>query len=424
MTKKQEQKLFILVIIGAFCVLLYSFIIPFFTRDVYEPLVVKSEEVTPTLTPDVLGDIREPEVIHIPTPTPVRSVYMTSCAAATPSFRQHLTKLIDETELNAIVIDIKDYTGRLSYIPDEPSLQPFLSNRCYAADMKAFIKTLHEKNIYVIGRVTVFQDPYFSTLHPEFAVKRASDGEIWKDKKGLSYLDPGSQAAWDHTVAIATSSYAIGFDEINFDYIRFPSDGNMSDISFPYSNGKSKQVVLESFFSYLHDKMTEAGIVTSADLFGMTTTNVDDLNIGQVLERTLPYFDYVAPMVYPSHYPPRFNGWPNPNLVVYDLIHFVMKRGVERTVATTTVVETFSGERIGTSTPALYTKPAWSKYKLRPWIQDFDYGGNYGPKEVRDQIQATYDVGLDSWMLWDPANRYTREALLDEPIASSTSSGI
>ena len=144
----------------------------------------------------------------------------------------------------------------------------------------------------------------------------------------------------------------------------------------------------KNFFSYLHEKLSNTGIVLSADLFGMTTTNTDDLNIGQVLENTLPYFDFVAPMVYPSHYPPHFNGWLNPNQHVYEVVNFSMARAVERAKTAST-----------------------SPLKLRPWLQDFDYGGNYGETEVRAQMKATYDAGLTSWMLWDPANKYTRAAL-------------
>ena len=190
----------------------------------------------------------------------------------------------------------------------------------------------------------------------------------------------------------------------------------MQDIYFPFSNDTiennpdfGKAIALENFFKYLHDKISEynkdqeSPLITSADLFGMTTTNSDDLNIGQVLERALPYFDYVAPMVYPSHYPPHFNGWDDPDDVPYELIHFVMQGGIDKVNAL----------KNATSTPAHIAEKV-STDQLRTWIQDFDYGGDYGPAEVREQIQAVYDVGLDSWMLWAPSNRYTRGALLDK----------
>jgi hypothetical protein len=419
MNKGQKAGVTILGIILALYVLSYG-VLPFFTKEVYQ-------EGMPTVVGSVLGTEQEvvpvvPEIVHIPTPDVVKGIYMSSCAAGTPSFRERLINIADTTEINSIIIDVKDYSGTLSFIPENPDLHEYVSTKCGVRDMKEFIKKLHEKNIYVIARITVFQDPFYTSKFPETAVKRASDSGIWKDRKGISYVDPGSHQAWDHTIDIAQASYDIGFDEINFDYIRFPSDGNMRDIAFPNSGAKSKPEMLESFFEYLYEHMKEAGIPTSADIFGMTTTNYDDLNIGQVLERALPYFDYVMPMVYPSHYPPNFNGWENPNDHVYDLIYYVMGSGVRRAVATSSPINTLMSERIGTSTPAVYTKPSWNKEKLRTWIQDFDYGGNYGAKEVRDQIQATYDVGLTSWIIWDPSNRYTIEGLLPDVTLRAASS--
>jgi len=366
---------------------------------------VDTTEEVATTTPEVIP------ATHVQTPSAVKALYMSSCVAGTPSFRKDLVAIIDTTELNSVIIDVKDYTGKLSFVTDEADLASYLSDRCYAPDMADFIADLHKRNIYVIGRVTVFQDPYYTSLYPETAVRRESDNGIWTDRKGISYIDPGSKKAWDHTVNIAKASYDIGFDEINFDYIRFPSDGNMKDIAFPYSKTRDKADVIEDFFSYLHTKLEPTGMKTSADLFGMVAVNTDDLGIGQVLEKGFPYFDYIAPMVYPSHFPPNFNGWKDPNKVPYDLILYTMQESVARAIATSTPVETLGSTRIGTSTPALYTKEVYDQNIIRPWLQDFDYGGEYGPKEVRAQIQATYDAGLSSWMLWAPSNRYTVEAL-------------
>jgi hypothetical protein len=368
---------------------------------------------------------------------------MTSCVAGTPGFRDSLVSLIEATELNSVIIDIKDYSGTISFPTANARLQGAWQNsRCGARDMKEFIEALHEKGIYVIGRITVFQDPYYSNLHPELAVVRESDGEVWKDYKGLSFIDVGARAYWDYIVELSKESYNIGFDELNFDYVRFPSDGNMKDIAFPHTSG-TKAEQLEQFFAYLHERLSNPDLyadvrhesmdipVLSVDIFGMTTTNTDDLNIGQVLERTLPYFDYVAPMVYPSHYPPGFNGWVNPNRYPYEVVHFSMARAVERARATTTRVEGLAYEKMYTEAvvtdPATqatttnrvftgwYQKPAYDPDILRPWLQDFDYGGDYDVEEVRAQIQAAYDAGLDSWMLWAPSNVYTRGALESSP---------
>jgi hypothetical protein len=145
----------------------------------------------------------------------------------------------------------------------------------------------------------------------------------------------------------------------------------------------------------------------------MTTTNYNDLSIGQVQDRAAPYFDFLAPMVYPSHYPSMFLGLGDPNDYPYKVVHYAMKTGVDRMVSTVTPMAGFLHERIGTSTPASYRKPAYTADKFRTWIQDFDYGGDYDAADVRAQIQASYDAGVESWMIWAPSNVYTRAALQD-----------
>jgi hypothetical protein len=359
------------------------------------------------------------EVKHLKTPEPLKGVYMTQCVASTPSFRDRIVKLIDETEINSVIIDIKDYSGTVSFITGNKDIDSLIGPGCKVSDMKEFIDSLHSKNIYVIGRITVFQDPVYVKAHPELAVKRKSDGGVWKDNKGISFIDVGAKPFWGYITAIATSSYAIGFDEINFDYIRFPSDGNMEDIYFSHTGTTAKKEMLREFFEYLDKNLSGTGVVTSADLFGMTTTNTDDLGIGQVLEYALENFDYVCPMVYPSHYPPKFNGWPDQNKVPYQIVKFSMDAAVAREkflyseISTTTVTKLPDGN-FSTSTPDLYLMKRIKISQLRPWLQDNDYPVPYTPDMVKAQIQATYDAGLSSWSLWDAANRYTKEALLPQ----------
>jgi hypothetical protein len=144
----------------------------------------------------------------------------------------------------------------------------------------------------------------------------------------------------------------------------------------------------------------------SADLFGMTATNVDDLNIGQQLERALPYFDYIMPMVYPSHYPKNFIGLGNPNSDPYKIIAHSMTEAVRRTVATSTTVRTLGGQFIASTSPQLFTKDAFPASAMRPWLQDFDYGKDYTKEDIDAQIRGTYDSGLTSWIFWDAGNKY------------------
>ena len=335
---------------------------------------------------------------HVETPNPVKGLYMTACVAATPSWRTSLEKLIQTTELNSVVIDIKDYSGTVSI--EDPTLQTGTTTGCRVKDMRDFLAELHKNNIYAIGRITVFQDPHYTKLHPELAVKSKSTGGVWKDRKGLSFVDVGAKPYWDYILKIATTSYALGFDELNFDYIRYPSDGNMQDTNYTWTIGTStKAEMLETFFSYLHDNLKNTGEKTSADLFGLVTIAQDDMGIGQELLRTLPYFDFIDPMVYPSHFAPGADGYKSPAEHPYEIVQYSMAEGLKRERA----LDVSLG--ISTSTPP----------KLRPWLQDFNLlGVPYGVPEVRAQIKATNDVGLTSWLMWDAANKYSPGAYLPQ----------
>jgi hypothetical protein len=380
-------------------------------------------------------DPNRPVVQHVPLPEHVKTIYMTACVAGTKDFRNRLITLIDETEINSVVIDIKDFSGGISFPSTQDAWKPAWDHApCGAPDMRELVAELHRKNIYVIARLTVFQDPLYAKSHPEQAVLRSDAATVWTDHKGLAFVDVAAHQYWDHLINLSTEVYNLGFDELNFDYVRYPSDGNMADTYYPQSMagqyGSDKQANLEAFFKYLNEKLDEESRFseyrhentgrasstpyTSADLFGMTTTNYNDLTIGQVQDRAAPYFDFIAPMVYPSHYPPDAFGLGNPNDHPYEIVNYAMKTGVDRMKSTETPMQGFLHERIGTSTPATYRKPSYGSEKFRTWIQDFDYGGDYDAADIRAQIQASYDAGVMSWMIWAPSNIYTREALKSE----------
>ncbi|MEK7503082.1 MAG: putative glycoside hydrolase [Patescibacteria group bacterium] len=365
------------------------FVIPNFFADTADRNSISTE---------VLNSIQEEKIIHVPTPQAVKAIYMTSWVAGTPKWRAELADFIKKSEINSIVIDIKDYTGTIAFDTENSLVKSVGSEEIRVKDLKEFIKTLHDNGIYVIARITVFQDPVYAKYNPKIAVQTKS-GLTWKDKKGLLYIDPSAEEFWNYTVAVAKSAEKIGFDELNFDYIRYPSDGNMRDIAFPVSSKATttsidlpltKEILLENFFKYLRRELKDVGVPISADVFGMVMTNYDGLNIGQVLERIHPYFDYVSPMVYPSHYPATFQGFKNPAAYPYEVVKYSMDRGVARMV-------------MASSSPL----------KLRPWLQDFDLGATYDAAKIRAQIQGTYDSGLTSWMMWDPSNEYTRGGYLD-----------
>ena len=336
---------------------------------------------------------------YISTPEPVKGIYITSWTASSKNLRNVLVKLIDDTELNTIVIDIKDYSGKIIFPINSPALKSFGSEEVRVKDLQSFLETLHEKGIYVIGRIAVFQDAYFVKYRPDLAVKTKTGETVWKDRKGISWIDPGSREYWDYIVLLTKEARKIGFDEINFDYIRFPSDGDMKNIFYPFSSTTPRHLVMKSFFKYLNKELKNQTTTTpnsevkiSADLFGMVTTAQDDMGIGQILEDAFPYFDYVMPMVYPSHYPPAFEGFKDPEAHPYETVYSALGDAIKRA-------------NLSSTTPN----------KIRPWLQDFGLKMSYGPTEVRAQIKATNDVGLTSWILWSPSNRYTKPALNPTP---------
>ncbi len=322
---------------------------------------------------------------------------MTSWVAGTLSLRNPLIKLMDTTEVNAVVIDIKDYTGDIAFKVNDPTLKAYgTDDNPRIRDIDALIAELHQKGIYVIGRVAAFQDPRMVALHPDLAVKRSSDGGIWKDHKGITWIDAGAKGQWDYLVDIGKESYSRGFDEINFDYIRFPSDGNMKDISFPWSKSEPKHAVIGRFFKYVAENTKPSGAVVSADLFGLTTVAEDDLGIGQMLTDALSYFDYVAPMVYPSHFANGWNNFKNPADHPYETIK----------VSMTGAINKLNAFKAATSTPQAI-KDHLSVNQIRPWLQDFNLGAIYQAAQVRDQIKGVYDTGLNSWMIWSASNKYS-----------------
>lgn len=328
-------------------------------------------------------------VTHVPAPEKIKAIYMTKWIASSKKSRDKLISIIDNTEINAIVIDVKDYTGKLSYKPGDPNIAIEGSGENTIKDLGDLVSELHSKNIYVIARVAVFQDAYFAQKHPEFALKSKTTGELWQDRAHIHWLDAGAEDVWKYVVAIGKDSYKFGFDEINFDYIRYPSDGNLKDIQYPKSEGLLKSDVITNFYKYLHDNLSPEGIKISGDIFGLVTTETTDMGIGQLLIPASTYFDYIDPMVYPSHFAPGTYGYKNPSLHPYEIVNYSMKKAVER-----------------------LTLAQIDPKKIRPWLQDFDLlGVKYTAEMVRNQIKAVEENNLPNWMLWSAANVYTVSAL-------------
>jgi len=243
-------------------------------------------------------------------PKNIKAIYLTANTASNEMRMDEIIDLANKTEINAVVIDLKDYSGYILFDTKSDYLKKYGTEKILLKNLGDVINKLHQNGIYVIARITVFQDPILAQKRPDLAVKsKKAGGAVWKDRSGLAWLDPAAPEVWDYIATLAKSAAQYGFDELNFDYVRFPSDGLLYDMSFPYYDGTTeKKEVLKEFFEYLSNNLFPLGIKTSADLFGLTMVYDNDMNIGQVLENALPYFDYICPMVYPSHYANGFLG--------------------------------------------------------------------------------------------------------------------
>lgn len=371
----------------------------------FTPAPVKLKDIEPA------GKLKDP-------PAVIKAIYATSWSAGSESRIAALIKLIKETELNAIVIDVKAFDGYVAYDIENPEVERYGAKEIRIPRINALLKRLHDEGIYVIARITVFQDPVLAKARPELAIRDSRTGGTWYDHKKLAWIDPAAKEAWDYNVAIAKDVGARGFDELNFDYIRFASDGDLSAMEFPVFAATStlKRTVIKNFFAHLRENLPKETL--SVDLFGLTTVNHGDLGIGQTIEDAFQYFDVVAPMTYPSHYASGFLGYKNTGAHPYEVMKYSMENAVRRLLVP-------AGNGMNATT------------KLRPWVQDFDLGADYDAEKVRAQMQAVYDAyecppipqnatstpvcskearlqKHGGWMMWSPSNVYTREALLPE----------
>ena len=319
--------------------------------------------------------------------TEFRAIYITSWTAGINRFNA-LLDMVTRSHLNAMVIDIKDSTGKVGYDSKVPLVAQTGAYERRIRDLDAILKLCREKKVYTIARIAVFQDPNLAKARPDLAVGAGGKG-VWKDRKGLAWVDPASKEVWDYNIAIAKEAAAKGFDEVQFDYVRFPTDGKLKTMSYPvYKCDVPKHEIIRRFFEYVDQQMKPVDVLTSADLFGLTTMVEDDMNIGQRMEDVADYVDFICPMIYPSHYPKGHLGLKNPAEHPYRIIYDASLRGMKR----------LEGKRA----------------KLRPWLQDFKLGAAYDKKMILDQIQAARDAGVSGFAMWNARNVYTESVYLEK----------
>ncbi|MCD7869685.1 MAG: putative glycoside hydrolase [Enterocloster clostridioformis] len=332
-------------------------------------------------------------------PVKVKGIYVSAYVAGTGDMMDKIIEEIDRTELNAVVIDVKDDQGRITYAMDSPTVNEIGACHVFIRDMPALMAKLKEHGIYTIARVVAFRDPYLAEQKPEWSLHVADD-KIYQDNKGLAWVNPYKKEVWDYLVEVGKKAGEVGFDEIQFDYIRFAVDRTMNDVVFDDGDtqGRNKTQAITEFISYAYDELAKEGLFVSADVFGAIMRSEEDAAaVGQEYEDMAEHLDYICPMIYPSHYGPGNFGIEYPDTRPYD-----------------TILNALNGSR---ELLAASAKDDTPQAVVRPWLQDFtasylEHYIRYGDEQVRQQIQAVYDAGYDQWILWDAGVSYHYGGLL------------
>ena len=317
---------------------------------------------------------------------PVRGVHLSAWVAGSPHSRKKFLDQLSGTFINAVVVPLKETDGQV-YVAGVPKAQAYGTTLIAIPDPVALVADIHGRGLRAIARIVVFKDNLLARKHPELAVKHAGGG-LWRNNNGITWVDPYRREIWDYNLELALAAVRLGFDEIQFDYVRFPSDGDTTTCRYSREDHTEKSAVANilDFLRFARKRLEPTKVAMSIAVFGMTTTARDDMGIGQDLLVMTGLSDFVSPMMYPSHYAHGEYGLRNPNREPYKVI-FRGLRDAKR--------------RLGAE--------AW---KLRPYLQDFSlFHVHYGPSELQAELMAAQKQGIESFILWNPANHYTWQAL-------------
>lgn len=324
----------------------------------------------------------------------VKGAYLTYYGIGDKTIRGRVLDLVARTELNAVVIDVKGDRGLIPYATEVPLAQEAgAQGPVMLKDVEGLLADLKGRGVYTIARVVVFKDNVLAGHRRDLAIIDTRTGRPWIDNEKLAWVDPFRTEVWDYNIAIAREAVRKGFDEVQFDYVRFPTDGRLAAARYAKANTKETRLpAIAGFLERARRALGPTGAFVATDIFGYTAFNENDTDIGQRVEELAPHVDYLCPMVYPSGYhvgiPGTRNPVANPYRVVYESVRLTRQRSASAPV------------------------------RIRPWLQDFrDYAFDrriFGPSQVRAQIKGAQDAGAAGWMLWNPKNDYTGGALAPE----------
>ncbi|TCT22415.1 hypothetical protein EDD68_10961 [Melghiribacillus thermohalophilus] len=329
-------------------------------------------------------------------PDAVRGIYVTGPTAGTQRFEE-LIQLVNETDLNAMVIDIKEDHGNLTFKPDKDS--PFHDiGANYIDDPRALLKRLEKEGIYPIARIVVFKDTWLAQQKPEWSFKE--NGTVWKNNRGEAFVNPFIKDVWDYNVDIAIMAAELGFKDIQFDYVRFPEGFEKRDKILSYSEGDYKDLDMDNvqkrvqavtdFVAYAKEKLEPYDVDLSVDIFGYSATIPEAPGIGQNFTKIASHVDVISSMIYPSHWTSYF-GISFPDKQPYKLVTEYAK---------------VENGRLGELDPPPVSRP-WIQDFEAPWLYHNEPVTQYGKKEVEAQIRALNENGIEEFLIWNPANKYT-----------------
>lgn len=319
-----------------------------------------------------------------------RAVYLSFWGVSSAAVREPVLRLAGTTPVNAVVIDVKGDLGHISYRTAAPlASQIGAITTVTIPDIRALLDRLHSQHIYAIARIVTFKDNVLAVADP--AVQVRVNGKLWRDREGLAWCDPFQKKVWDYNISLAVDAAKSGFDEIQFDYVRFP---DAKGVQFSQdSTEESRSNTITAFLTEARRQLTPYNVFLSADVFGYICWNTNDTGIGQKIERVGSVLDYISPMLYPSGFSFGIPNYRNPVAHSYEIVRFSLDKARQRT--------------------------GLDPIRFRPWLQSFaDYAFDkrqFGTAEIQAQIRAAQSFGSDGWLLWNPRNSYSAENISPEP---------
>jgi len=322
-------------------------------------------------------------------PFTAKALYVSFWAAGSSKYMKRIIKLTETTEINTVIVDVKNEFGSISYKTDVKMAKVIgAHDERTIYHIEEFVQNLKKHGLYVIARIVVFKDDRLARKFNNYALKDLN-ATVWRNREKLAWVDPFETKVHDYVASIAADAASRGFDEINFDYVRFPLKKNL--VYKEPLNQTNRIKIISAFLQTANKALEPYNVYTSVDTYGYVCWNKHDTNIGHTIKSLAKYSDYISPMLYPSGFGAGILGYKNPTDHSYEIINESIKMAL--------------------------TKDKISPARFRPWLQSFkDYGFDrkfFRSKEISEQIKGAQDAQCSGWLLWNPSSHFSSKGLQD-----------